>query len=182
MALAERAPTRSRRMWYRVNRPRHTRRFAAVFIVFYLFMVWLRPATGTGQDEIFPFFSWALFAQTPAWQRLENTVVLRAIDGEPMEDVRYLIPNDDIRDAKALRRTVDACESDRTACEAAVEAWLFPVVRRLTSGGSVEFSIVKVRVDLRVARQEISRLADGAARETDFFQPQDEVGRWTVRR
>ena len=182
MALAEPSAYSVAANAVSVNRPRLTRRFAVVFVVFYLFMVWLRPATGTGQDELFPFFAWALFAQTPAWQRLENTVVLRAIDGEPMEDVRYLIPNDDIRDAKALRRTVDACESDRTACAAAVEAWLFPVVRRLTTGGSVEFSIVKARVDLRVARREIRRLAGGAARETDFFQPQDEIGRWTVRR
>lgn len=169
-------------MRFPVSRPRLTRAFIVLFVVFYLLMVWLRPAIGSQQDEIFPFFAWSLFSWTPAWERTENTVILRTIDGEPADGVRYLIPNDNISDAKGLRRAVNACESDPGTCDAAVEAWLFPIALRLTDGNSVEFSIVKARVDLRAAQREIQRLVDGEARETDFFRPEDEIGLWTVTR
>ena len=158
------------------------RAFVSLFVVFYLLMVWLRSATGHQQDEIFPFFAWSLFSLTPAWERTENAVLLHAMDGEPTEGTRYLIPSDDISDAKVLRRAVDACGRDEAVCDAAVEAWLFPIVRRLTDGGSVEFGIVKARVDLRRAQREIRRLADGTAKKADFFRPEREVGRWTVAR
>lgn len=166
----------------RVNRYRLMKGLIVVFTLFYLFMVWLRPAIGSQQDEIYPFFAWSLFSWTPAWERLENTVVLLAIDGEPVDGVRYLIPNDNISDAKALRRVVNACESAPADCGAAAEEWLFPVARRLTSGNSVEISVGKARVDLREAQREIQRLADGETRETDYFRPEYEVGRWTVSR
>ena len=164
-----------------VVRPRMTRGFIGVFVVFYLFMVWLHPripATARYQGEIYPFFAWTLFTWTPPWERAANAVLLHGIDGEPADG--YLIPSAKIADANALRRTVDACERDPVACDAAVEGWLFPVVRRLTNGGSVEFSIVKARVDVRAAQREIRRLADGTAKKTDFFRPEQEVGRWTV--
>ena len=169
-------------MRLRTSRPRLTRAFISLFVVFYLLMVWLRSAIEHEQDEIFPFFAWSLFSLTPAWERTENAVLLHAMDGEPTEGTRYLVPTDDISDAKVLRRAVDACERDAEACTAAVEAWLFPLVRRLANGGSVEFSIVKARVDLRGAQREIRRLADGTAKKTDFFRPEREVGRWTVAR
>lgn len=167
------------------RRSRMTRSFTAVFVVFYLCMVLLYlllPATVRHQDEIYPFFAWTLVNSPPPSNEelIENAVLLHTIDGVPTNAVRYLIPSNKIRDAKALERTIDACERDPAACDATVEALLFPIVRRLTNGGSVEFSIVRARVDLRGARREIRRLADGEARKTDFFRPEREVGRWTV--
>ena len=169
-------------MRFPVNRYRLMKALIVGFVLFYLFMVWLRPTIGSQQDEIFPFFAWSLFSWTPAWERFENTVVLHAVDGEPVSGVRYLIPNDDIGDAKTLRRVVNACETAPANCGAAAEEWLFPVVRRLTSGNSVEISVGKARVDLRAAQREIRRLAAGETRKTDYFRPELEIGRWTVRR
>lgn len=178
--MGAREAVRSRSLRLRVGRPRLTRAFILVFVVFYLLMIWLRSATGHQQDEIYPFFAWTLFSLTPAWERTENAVLVH--DGEPTDGARLLIPNDDISDAKVLRRVVDACERDAGACDRAVETWLFPVVRRLTNDRGAEFSIVKAHVDLRAAQQEIRRLADGAVRKADFIQPEREIGRWTVGR
>ena len=167
------------------RRSRMTRAFIAVFVVFYLCMVLLHlllPALARHHDEIFPFFAWTLLNSPPPpnEERTVNAVLLHTMDGAPTDAVRYLIPSGKIADAKALQRTIDVCERDPAACDATVEALLFPIVRRLTNGGSVEFSIVRARVDLRGARREIRRLADGEARKTDFFRPEREVGRWTV--
>ena len=170
-------------MKFAVVRPRMTRGFIGVFVVFYLFMVWLHPrvpATARHQGEIYPFFAWTLFTWTPPWERTANAVLLLATDGEPADGARYLIPSAKFGDAKALQRTVEACERNPVACDAAVEDWLFPIVRRLTNGGSAEFSIVKARVDVRAAQRQIRRLADGTAKKTDFFRLEQEVGRWTV--
>lgn len=148
-------------------------------LAFYLFMILLHWAADFRQTEIYPFFRWSLFSLTPGWERMDHAVILLAVDGEPGSGVRYLIPNDSIRDRKALELTLDACGSP-DSCDAAVETWLFPIVRRLVDGSGAEFSIVEARVDLRAARREIQRLADGEARETDFFRPGAEIGRWTM--
>lgn len=182
MASMKRTANPGAAMRLRVNRYGLVKALIVGFTLLYLLMVWLRPAIGSQQDEIFPFFAWSLFSWTPAWERLENTVVLLEVDGEPVDGVRYLIPNDNISDAKALRRVVNACETAPAGCGAAAEEWLFPVIRRLTSGNSVEISVGKARVDLRAAQREIQRLADGEARETDYFRPESEIGRWTVNR
>ena len=148
-------------------------------LALYLVMILLHWAADFRQTEIYPFFRWSLFSLTPGWERMDHAVVLRAVDGEPASGVRYLIPNDSIRDRKALELTLDACASP-DSCDAAVESLLFPIVRRLANGSAVEFSIVEARVDLRAARREMQRLADGEARETDFFRPGAEIGRWTM--
>ena len=91
-----------------------------------------------------------------------------------------MIPNDSIRDRKVLKLTVDAC-GNLGDCDAAAERLLFPVVTSLAGGGAAEFSVVRARVDLRSALREMQRLADGDAHETDFFRPEAEIGRWTIR-
>ena len=150
-----------------------------LFLAFYLLMILLHWAADFRQTEIYPFFSWSLFSATPGWERTDYAVILRAVDGEPVNGVRYLIPNDSIRDRKVLRLAVDACGNPRD-CDAAAERLLFPVVRRLAGEGAAEFSVVRARVDLRAAQREMQRLADGDAQETDFFRTEAEIGRWTT--
>lgn len=150
-----------------------------LFLAFYLFMVLLHWAMDSRQTEIYPFYGWALFSYTPKWERMDHAVILHAVDGEPVSGVRYLIPNDWIRDRKVMRLTVNAC-ANPDACEAAAEQFLYPVVRRLTGSANAEFSAVRVRVDLQAAKREIQRLADGDAHETDFYHPESVVARWTM--
>ena len=150
-----------------------------LFLAFYLLMVLLHWAADFRQTEIYPFFRWSLFSTTPGWERIDHAVILHSVDGEPADGVRYLIPNDSIRDRKVLELTVDAC-GNPADCDAAAERLLFPVVRRLAGAGEAEFSVVRARVDLRAAQREMQRLADGDAQETDFFRPEAEIGRWTM--
>lgn len=150
-----------------------------LFLAFYLLMILLHWATDFRQTEIYPFFRWSLFSTTPEWERIDHAVILCAVGGEPVDGVRYLIPNDSIRDRKVLELTVDACWN-QSDCDAAAERLLFPVVRRLAGGGDAEFSVVRARVDLRAAQREMQRLADGDAHETDFFRPEAEIGRWAM--
>ena len=150
-----------------------------LFMAFYLLMVLLRWGVDFRQSEIYPFFGWSLFSATPEWERIDHAVILHSVDGEPVDGVRYLIPNDSIRDRKVLQLAVDACGNPGD-CDAAAERLLFPVVKRLAGGGAAEFSVVRARVDLRAARQEMQRLADGDAHKTDFFRPEAEIGRWAM--
>lgn len=163
----------------RVSRYGFVKALIPLAMAFYLFMILLHWAADFRQSEIYPFFRWSLFSLTPGWERTDHAVILHAVDGEPANGVRYLIPNDSIRDRKVLELTLDACGSP-DACDVAAARLLFPVVRRLAGSGSAEFSIVEARVDLRAARREIQRLTDGEARETDFFRPEAEIGRWTM--
>ena len=161
------------------SRYRFVKALMPLFLAFYLLMILLHWATDFRQTEIYPFFRWSLFSTTPGWERIDHAVILHSVDGETVNGVRYLIPNDSIRDRKVLELTVDAC-GNPDDCDAVVERLLFPVVRRLAGGSKAEFSVVRARVDLRAAQREMQRLADGDAHETDFFLPEAEIGRWTI--
>ena len=150
-----------------------------LFLAFYLFMILLHCAVDSRQVEIYPFYRWSLFSRTPGWEQIDYAVVLHAVDGEPVDGIRYLIPNDSIRDRKVLKLTVAAC-GNPDDCDATAERLLFPVVASLAGGEAAEFSVVRARVDLRAALREVQRLADGDAHETDFFRPEVEIGRWTM--
>ena len=162
-----------------ISRYRFVKALIPLFLAFYLFMILLHLAVNFRQSEIYPFFQWWLFSTTPGWERTDHAVILHALNGEPVDGVRFLIPNDSIRDRKVLELTVDAC-GEPAGCDAAAAQLLFPAVRRLTGAGNVEFSIVRARVDLRAAQREMQRLADGEAHATDFFRPETEIGRWTM--
>lgn len=162
-----------------ISRYRFVKALIPLFLAFYLFMVLLHWAVDSRHVEIYPFFRWSLFSATPGWERIDYAVILHAVDGEPVDGVRYLIPNDSIRDSKVVKLTVDACGNPGD-CDAAAERLLFPIVRRLVGEGAAEFSVVRARVDLQAARREMQRLADGDAQETDFFHADAEIGRWTM--
>ena len=162
-----------------ISRYRFVKALIPLFLAFYLLMILLHWAVDFRQTEIYPFSKWSLFSTTPGWERSDHAVILHTLDGEPVSGVRFLIPNDSIRDRKVLELTVDACGSP-AGCDAAAERLLFPVVRRLTGADGAEFSVVRARVDLRAAQREMQRLADGEAHETDFFRPEAEIGRWTM--
>ncbi len=166
-------------MPFSISRYRLVKYLIPLFSVFYLFMVWLRPVIGVTQDEIFPFFSWQLFSNTPGWERTENAVIVHSIDGTPVAGTRYLIPNNSISDMKNLRRSISSCSRPED-CDRAVKQYLYPVVRRLTRANEVEFSIVKVRIDLRDVRRDIASLVRGEAKRTDFYRPHRVLGHWTT--
>ena len=136
---------------------------------------------GAVQGEIFPFFSWRLFSDTPQWAIVKPGLMVHSIDGEPIAGTRYLIPNQDIRDQKALRNAINHCFHPDN-CDQAVAQLIFPVVRRLTQGHDVEFSIVNARIDLRDVQQGIGSIAKGKSKRTDFYTPETLIGRWTTTR
>ena len=149
------------------------------FLGFYLFMVWLKPVIGVTHNEIFPFFSWNLFSGTPGSYTTENALIVHSIDGSPVSGTRYLIPNRDISDQKALKSTVRDCRI-LSGCDQAVKRRLYPIVNRLTRGEDVEFSIITARIDLREVQRGIASLAKGEAKRTDFFRQDRFIGRWTT--
>ena len=141
-----------------------------------------RPVADISNHEIFPFFAWTLFSFTPGWNRTENAVAVHALDGEPVSGIRYVIPSGDAADRRVLERVVGLCGRPLSrACHDAARDSIAPIVRRATGAGAVEFSIVRVDVDLRGVRDAVrSRGRAGAADETDHYRPVETIGRWTV--
>ena len=139
-----------------------------------------RPVADISNHEIFPFFAWTLFSFTPGWSKTENAAVVHAIDGEPVPGMRYVIPSGSIHNWKVLERVVGLCSRHPDECDAAARNSVAPIVRRVTGGDAVEFSIVAVDVDLRDVREDVRALAAGEARKTDYYRPGRTIGRWTI--
>lgn len=150
-----------------------------LFLLLYLFMVWLRPAIGVRQDEIFPFFSWALFSHTSEWETMENALVVHVIDGRKVGETRYLIPSREIRHQKTLKNTANVCVR-REECDQVVEEWVYPIVRNVTRGDEVEFSIVEVSIDLRDVQRDIWELSSGEIDHSDFYRVDKVLGSWST--
>ena len=166
------------RLLMSLNRYRFVALLIPVFCAFYLFMVWIKSVTGVTHAEIYPFFSWRLFSSTPGWHRTENAIIVHSIDGTPVAANRYLDIESGGR-VKSLNMAVKACR--RLAnCDTVVAGSIYPIVKRQTKGNDVEFSIVKVRIDLRDVRREIGKLADGTIKPSDFYQYDRAIGRWST--
>ena len=159
-----------------------------LFVVAYLFLALakplsqalVRPVADISNHEIFPFFAWTLFSFTPGWNKTENAVVVHSIDGEPVPGIRYVIPSGSIRHWKVLERVVGLCSHHPGECNTAARNSIAPIVRRVTGGNAVEFSIVTVDIDLRDVRKDIHALAAGEASKTDYYRPGRRIGRWTI--
>lgn len=149
------------------------------FLAAYLFLVWLSPRIST-KDEIYPFFSWRLFARTPGWEVSEIGLIVHTIDDAPVARPHYIVPGGSIRDHKALRSTIHACRTRPPTCDAEVDQRLYAIVNRRTGGENVEFSIVSMRIDLRAVHGNLARLASSDARRSKFYRVAYELGRWTT--
>jgi hypothetical protein len=163
--------TRRRRLW---------KLLVPGFIVLYLVMIPLNSVLESSHVEVFPFFKWKLFTQIPDWDSFEYGLVIDAIDGESSDETFYLIPSDDVRDWKALRRVAIACAKDR-GCEEAVTGVLYPIIERALGERSIDFSIIKADVDLRELQDNIDDFADGRLTRTDFFRPSEVIAQWNIR-
>lgn len=161
------------------SRYRWVKYMIPLFLLLYLFMVWLRPAIGVRQDEIFPFFSWALFSHTSEWETTENALIVHVIDGRKVDGTRYLIPGREIRHQKTLKNTANVCVR-REECDHVVEEWIYPIVRNVTRGDDVEFSIVEVSINLRDVQRDIWRLASDEIDHSDFYKVDKILGSWST--
>lgn len=152
-------------------------------------LAWLEPLAGP--REIFPFFSWRLYSRVPDWQANEYAAVAHAIGGETLDEPRYLIPagidgatsvptTNATNDKKALTSVAAECWEIRR-CDEAAETILYPVIERAAGGAEVEFSIIAADVDLRAARRDVARLADGTANRSDYYSARRTMGRWNTR-
>lgn len=150
------------------------------FIVLYIAMIPLNSVLESEHVEVFPFFKWKLFTHIPDWESFEYGLVIDAIDGEPPAETAYLIPSDDVRDWKALRRVAIACAKDR-GCEEDVTGVLYPIIERALGERSIDFSIIKADVDLHELQDNIDEFADGRLTRTDFFRPIEVIARWNTR-
>lgn len=149
-----------------------------LFLVLYVAGILLSSAVDDNR-EILPFYNWRLFSSTPSWEVVGNGVIVRSIDGDPIQGDRYLIPNSNIRDTKVLSQTVRACTQDRN-CDEEVERVLYPVISQLVGENSAEFSIVRIRIDLRDIQMNIKSIADGTVERSEFYHPYREIGTWTI--
>lgn len=170
--------TGRRSMFSPFNRYRLVKIAIPIFLVAYLLMVPLRLVVP--HSEVYPFFAWTLFSRTPGWFVTENALLVHSVDGYPVDGAQYLIPgNKNLKDQKVLIGAIAACRNPED-CDAAVERLLYPVVRRLTGGDDVVFSIVRARIDLRDVRSDIANLAAGASQKSDYFEPYALIGKWST--
>lgn len=161
------------------RRRRLVRLLAPAIVVLYVIMIPLNSAFETDHAEIFPFFRWRLFAYVPDWQTHEYALIVDAVDGQVVDGTHYLIPNDSVRDWKALRVAAAACNTG-VDCDDTVAEVIYPIIRRDSGDSSVEFRIVRARVDLRDVQDHISDLTEGETTVTDLFQPIKVLGRWNT--
>lgn len=141
----------------------------------YVVMIPLNSLVEQEHSEIFPFFNWQLFSNIPSWQKHEYGLVLEAIDGEPVEEGNYLIPNAEIRDWKALRFAASYCVKN-VDCDDRIADVIYPLVIRSTGHHDVEFRIIKAEIDLREVQPAIDDIADGKTPIADFFQSESTIG------
>ena len=57
---------------------------------------------------------------------------------------------------------------------------LYPIIRQALGERSVDFSVIKARVDLRGVQDNIADVADGRLTRTDFFRPSEVIARWNT--
>lgn len=161
------------------NRYRLIMALIPTILAFYIVMLPMNRVIEKDHVEIFPFFNWRLFSSVPSAQIWEYALILHSIDGHEVDEPAYLIPNDEIRDWKALRIVAKACRKN-VSCASEVTEIIYPIVRRIVDAEIVEFSIIEARVDLHDIRDHIRDIVTQQTRITDFFQPSTEIGRWNT--
>lgn len=161
------------------SRYRFVKLLIPVSVALYIVMLPLNSVIAEDHGEVFPFFSWRLFARIPDWHTTEYGLIVHSIDGEEISGIYYLIPSENIRDWKALRLAVTACTKDDD-CEETVAEVLYPIIFQSLAATNVEFSIVKAHVDLHDIQDNIDDLAAQAVSKTDFFQLDTTIGRWNT--
>lgn len=163
----------------RFARHKFLRLFIPFCLLFYLLIVALTPNAATGQDEIFPFFSWRLFDEIPQRFKYADAVIVHSIDGEPVDGARYIIPSSVIDHTKSLRRAMSVCHnSPRLQCDDAVRQFVAPAVNEIVQG-QAEFSIVRASVDLRDLQAGIGAMASREADLFHFYRLHRVLGRWS---
>ena len=165
------APTR--------RRFRLTKYLIPFFLVLYIVMIPLNSVVEQDHSEVFPFFKWKLFSNIPDWRTQEYALVLEAVDGQPVEEGHYLIPNVNVRDWKALRLAAIDCVKN-VDCDDTVADVIYPLVIRSVGHDEVEFSIIRAEIDLREVQPQVDDIADDKAAITDFFQSESVIGRWNT--
>ena len=148
-------------------------------LALYIVMLPLNRVIEKEHVEIFPFFSWRLFDSVPNAQTWEYGLILHSIDGNRVDEPHYLIPNDEIRDWKALQVVATACIKN-VSCDLEVTEIIYPIVWRIVDAEIVEFSIIEARVDLHDVRDHIRDIVTEEISITDFFRPRIEIGRWNT--
>ncbi len=161
------------------RRLRLTKYLIPLFLVLYVVMIPLNSVVEQEHSEVFPFFKWRLFSNIPDWQTNEYALVLEAVDGQPVEEGHYLIPNTEVRDWKALRLAALDCVRN-VDCDDTVADVIFPLVIRSTGHSEVEFSIIRAEIDLREVQPQVDDIANGKTAITDFFQSESAIGRWNT--
>lgn len=161
------------------RRSRRIKWLIPAFLALYLLMIPLNSVLETEHVEVFPFFKWKLFTNIPDWETSEHALVIDAIDGEPPAETFYLIPSDDVRDWKALRRAATACDKEQ-ACDEVVADVLYPIIHRALGEHSIDFSVIKADIDLHDVQDSITDFADGRLTRTDFFRPSKVIGQWNT--
>lgn len=137
---------------------------------------------GSSTCEIFPFFPWTLYSVPPGWKKTEFAIVEHSIDGEAIDGADYMIPRGIKYNKylKRLRRAAEECVQRPEQCENIVRQLLYPIVRGSVGGGEVEFSVVRVKINLREIREDIQKIAEGKASKTDYYRPVETIGRWKM--
>ena len=161
------------------RRLRLTRILIPLLLVLYVVMIPLNSVVEQEHSEVFPFFKWKLFSNIPGWQTHEYALVLEAIDGQPVSEAHYLIPNTEVRHWKTLRLAASSCIKN-VDCDDTVAELIYPLVIRSTGHHDVDFRIIKAEIDLRELQPAVDDIADGTKRRTDFFRSEALVGRWNT--
>ena len=161
------------------NRYRLIMGLIPAILALYIVMLPLNRVVEEEHVEVFPFFSWSLFSSVPNAQTSEYGLILHSIDGNRVDEPHYLIPNDEVRDWKALHLVAEVCRKN-SSCDLEVKEIIYPIVWRLVDAEVVEFSIIQARVDLLEIQNHIRDIVAQQADITDFFEPRTEMGRWNT--
>ena len=151
-----------------------------VSLALYIVMIPMNFVIEEEHTEVFPFFSWRLFDNVPGWETSEYGLIVHSIDGDEVDGTHYLIPSNNVRDWKVLILAVKACVKD-IDCDETITEVLYPIVMQsLGDAKTVEFSIIKARIDLHDIQNNLQDIAAQKVRKTDFFQPHTLIGRWNT--
>lgn len=137
---------------------------------------------GASASEIFPFFAWMLYSVPPSWEKTDFAVVVHSAGGEAVGEAGYMVPRG-IKHNKYLKRlrwVAEECVRRPERCEGVVRQLLYPIVRSSVGEGEVEFSLVRVKIDLREIRVDIKKIAEGKAAKVDYYRVDKTIGRWRM--
>ena len=137
---------------------------------------------GAATSEIFPFFAWTLYSVPPGWEKVDFAIAVHSIDGEAVGEAGYMIPQG-IKYNKYLKRlrwVAEECVRRPEQCEGVVRQLLYPIVRSSVGEGEVEFSLVRVKIDLREIRRDIEKIAEGRAAKADYYRFVETIERWKM--